>query len=271
MEGQQPTQEELKNMSPEQIAEMQKQNCIFCHIISGKVASKKVFEDDKCTAVLDINPANPGHVLLMPNEHYAIMPLIPDDVMGHLFMVTKGISHACLKAFKAQGTNIFIANGVAAGQKAQHFMIHVIPRKDDDGLTNFELPKKNMTGEQKDQLMKALKPQINAAFGMKEEAKGEAGSEAQPLEAAEGGVQAEETGSREETQDSQRDEEDKAGTQTKREDEGEKEPESGEKGDESDEGRKSGEDSREQDEDKNEGNDEVDLDRIADLFGGGGG
>ena len=36
------TEEELANMSPEQIAEMQKQNCIFCHIVSGKVASKKI-------------------------------------------------------------------------------------------------------------------------------------------------------------------------------------------------------------------------------------
>ena len=35
-------EEELKNMSPEQIAELQKQNCIFCHIISGKIKSKKI-------------------------------------------------------------------------------------------------------------------------------------------------------------------------------------------------------------------------------------
>ena len=122
------TPEDLKNMTPEQIAELQKQNCIFCHIISGKVASKKVYEDEKCIGILDINPANPGHVLLMPKEHYAIMPLMPEDIIGHLFMVAKGISHACLRAFKVQGTNIFVANGVAAGA-AFHASYHTKKRE----------------------------------------------------------------------------------------------------------------------------------------------
>src|SRR3989344_253434 len=96
------TPEDLKNMTPEQIAELQKQNCIFCHITSGKVASKKVYEDDKCLGILDINPANPGHVLLMPKEHYAIMPLIPEDELKHLSMVAKAISNILLKVLKVE-------------------------------------------------------------------------------------------------------------------------------------------------------------------------
>jgi len=164
------TPEELQKMSPEQIAELQKQNCIFCHIISGKVASKKIYEDEKVTAILDINPANPGHVLLLPKEHYAIMPLMPEEIIGHMFMVAKGISHACLRAFKAQGTNIFVANGVAAGQKAQHFMIHIIPRKEKDGITCFSLPRKKISDEQVEGLRNMLKPKINSFFGVREEA-----------------------------------------------------------------------------------------------------
>ncbi|PIN87141.1 hypothetical protein COV19_01130 [Candidatus Woesearchaeota archaeon CG10_big_fil_rev_8_21_14_0_10_44_13] len=160
--------EDLKNMTPEQIAELQKQNCIFCHIISGKVASKKIFEDDKCIAIMDINPANPGHILLMPKEHYAIMPLIPEDIIGHLFMVAKGLSHASLRALKVEGTNIFVANGVAAGQKAQHFMIHVVPRKEKDGLNCFMLPKKRVTDDQIDEIRKIMKKRINYVMGIKD-------------------------------------------------------------------------------------------------------
>ena len=77
-------QEKMKNMSPEELKELQKQQCIFCQIIDGKVNSKKVYEDDKCLAILDINPSNPGHVLLMPKEHYPLMPLIPQDVIDCL-------------------------------------------------------------------------------------------------------------------------------------------------------------------------------------------
>ena len=163
------TEEELANMSPEKLQELQKQNCIFCHIISGKVASKKIYEDDKVLAILDINPANPGHILLLTKEHYQIMPQIPDDEISHIFMVAKAISHACLKALNAQGTNIFIANGALAGQKASHFMLHIIPRMNVDGIKIFDLPEKNISDSISEQIRAGLSNKINELFGIKKE------------------------------------------------------------------------------------------------------
>ena len=43
--------------------------CIFCRIIRGEVPSFRVFEDDRSLAFMDINPANPGHVLVIPKVH----------------------------------------------------------------------------------------------------------------------------------------------------------------------------------------------------------
>ena len=80
-------EEKLKKMSPEELKEFQKQQCIFCQIIAGKVPSKKVYEDAQCIAVLDIAPASKGHLLIMPKEHYAIMPQIPDKEIGHIFFI----------------------------------------------------------------------------------------------------------------------------------------------------------------------------------------
>lgn len=160
-------QEKVKNMSPEELREFQKQQCIFCHIISGKVSSKKVYEDDKCMAILDINPANPGHIVLLPKEHYAIMPQLNDEEISHLFMTAKHLSHALLKALKAEGINIFIANGIAAGQRAQHFMIHIIPRKENDSL-NLDIPQQNINendlNKLSDMLTKAIAEKIGAGF-----------------------------------------------------------------------------------------------------------
>jgi len=158
------SEDELANMSPEQLQKLQKQNCIFCHIISGKVASKKIYEDDKVLAILDINPANPGHILLLIKEHYQIMPQIPDDEISHIFMVAKAISHVCLKALKAQGTNIFIANGMIAGQKAPHFMLHIIPRANVDEIKIFDLPEKDIPDD-----VSELTNKINELFGIKTE------------------------------------------------------------------------------------------------------
>lgn len=125
-------EEKIKNMSPEELQQLQKQQCIFCQIISGKIPSKKVYEDAFCLAVLDINPAAKGHILLLPKEHYAIMPQVPEKVLGHLSIVSKNLSQVLLKILHAEGTTLFIANGAAAGQRAQHFLLHLIPRKTGD-------------------------------------------------------------------------------------------------------------------------------------------
>ena len=136
-------QEKIKQMSPEELKEFQKKQCIFCQIIAGKVQSRKIYEDERVIALLDINPANPGHMLLLTKEHYSIMPQLPEDEIAYVFMVAKAISNSMLRGIDAQGTNIIVANGIAAGQRAQHFMAHIIPRKENDGI-NFALPQKTM-------------------------------------------------------------------------------------------------------------------------------
>jgi histidine triad (HIT) family protein len=161
-------EQQIKQMSPEELRDFQKKQCIFCHIIEGKVQSRKIYNDEVCTALLDINPANPGHILLLPNEHYAIMPLIPEHVVARLFRVAKHLSYALLKALKAQGTTLFVANGLAAGQKAQHFMIHIIPRMPDDGL-DFSLPQEQMTESDMSEVHRRIRTRLNEILGIEGE------------------------------------------------------------------------------------------------------
>lgn len=164
------TEAELANMTPEQIAALQKQNCIFCRIIEGKVASKKVFEDDKTIAILDINPANPGHLLILPKEHFAIMPQVPEEILKHLAMVTKALSNVTLKTLKTTGSVTFIANGQLAGQQAPHFMIHLIPRKEGDSLSVFSLPKNKISDEEMNKVFTSISTRLNEMMGVKEKA-----------------------------------------------------------------------------------------------------
>jgi len=133
------TQEELEKMSPEEIAELQRKNCIFCKIIAGEVPSNKVFEDDLVASFLDINPATKGHVLVMPKEHAPILPLIPPKVFGSMFVDAKYISKGIKDALLVPNITLFIANGAVAGQQASHFLFHIIPREKGDKLNNFSL------------------------------------------------------------------------------------------------------------------------------------
>jgi len=158
-------EEKLKNMSPEELKEFQTKQCIFCQIISGKIPSKKVYEDEQCIAILDINPAAKGHILLLPKKHYAIMPQMPDKELGHLYGVAKNLSQALLKGLKVSGTNLFVANGLPAGQRAQHFILHIIPRKEGDGL--LEMKEKLVDHEMRTKVHELIETKFNEIMKIK--------------------------------------------------------------------------------------------------------
>ena len=161
------------------------QQCIFCQIASGAASARRVYEDESFVGVLDINPGNPGHVLLLSKEHYAILPEVPEVDTGRLGLAVKNVSLALLRSLKAQGTTIFVANGAAAGQRAPHLITHIIPRAEGDGV-GMSLPTTEYEKGQKE----ALAAELSKLFGgptspptKKEKKKEEEGTE----EAAEKG------------------------------------------------------------------------------------
>lgn len=251
-------QKKLENMSPEELREFQKQQCIFCHIISGKVAARKVYEDDKTIAVLDINPANPGHILLFPKEHYMIMPQLPEDELKHIFVVAKHLSNALLRALDVKGTNMIVANGPAAGQRAQHFMIHIIPRKDGDGV-EFTVPSKERPEDELEQVLQSTRKKLNELLGLKEQEQKKTAKDILNLKAPEKEIVEAEFEEKKESEEVPEDEnnDEKEEVEDKNDEKDEEEPEddnSDKIEDESD------------DEDKKEG--EIDLDSIARVLNG---
>lgn len=152
MSGEQPTEEELQNMSPEEIAELQKKNCVFCKIIAGEVPSNKVYEDDKMIALLDIYPSVKGHVLVLPKEHTPIMPLIKPETFKHMFRNLKYLVRGVKEGLPSPTASVFIANGAAAGQQSPHFLFHIIPREENDGL--IDVPSKEIS---QDKILSKLK------------------------------------------------------------------------------------------------------------------
>ncbi len=123
----------------QELLRRQKAQCIFCKIIAGEVPSKTVYSDERMRAILDINPAAKGHTLVLPNEHYPVLPLIPPDEFAHLFGTAAALSRAVKEGAMTKHCTVFIANGPVAGQQSPHFLFHIIPREPNDGL-NFTIP-----------------------------------------------------------------------------------------------------------------------------------
>jgi len=155
------TEADLKDMTPEEIAGLQRKQCIFCKIINGEIPSRKAYEDDKIISILDINPAAKGHLLVMTKEHYPILPVIPLEVAAHMFRTTKHLVKALKQAMVSARATVFIANGVIAGQQSPHFLYHLIPREDNDGLDNFNIPAKEFREEEIKQYLAILKGKLS--------------------------------------------------------------------------------------------------------------
>ena len=108
--------------------------CEICELIkTGKL--KKLYEDRNIIAVLSPRPSVNGHIWLMPKNHYTIIEQVPDYIVAHLFNMANKISVSLFEALGAEGTNLIVQNGIAAGQKYSHFMIDMIPRSSNDGLS----------------------------------------------------------------------------------------------------------------------------------------
>ena len=103
--------------------------CIFCDILAGKAPSSVVLRDELCWAFLDIQPVNPGHVLVIPTCHASSLAELDEESGSHMFRTAQRLAQALrASGLKCEGVNFFLADGEAAGQEVFHVHLHVIPR-----------------------------------------------------------------------------------------------------------------------------------------------
>ncbi len=109
--------------------------CIFCDIIAGRAPASIVYEDDQVIAFMDIFPINPGHTLVVPKRHASRLSQLDADTAAHMMAVAQRIAQAIYQSpIRAEGINLTLADGRAAGQEVPHVHLHVIPRYRGDGF-----------------------------------------------------------------------------------------------------------------------------------------
>ena len=134
-EQQEKLKELLATLNPEEQEQLVgKRECPFCLMGQGKIPVKTVYEDGDVQAILDINPANKGHILLFPKNHAGVLAQVPDNIIKKMFSVANKLATAMFEATKAAGTNILVANGPVAGQTAPHVIVNIIPRFEGDKI-----------------------------------------------------------------------------------------------------------------------------------------
>jgi histidine triad (HIT) family protein len=113
----------------------QPNDCIFCKILSGELEVSMVYQDDCCSAFMDIQPINPGHTLVVPNRHASNLAELDEGDGAQMFRVAQRLAAAVYKSgVKCEGVDFFLADGEAAGQEVFHVHLHVLPRYMGDGF-----------------------------------------------------------------------------------------------------------------------------------------
>ena len=108
-------------------------DCVFCKIRDGQIPSMKVYEDDKTFCIMDINPLNRGHCLVITKVHAATLFESKGDDLAAAIATARRVARAMKTALKPDGLNMLQANGAAAFQSVPHFHLHLIPRFTNDG------------------------------------------------------------------------------------------------------------------------------------------
>jgi histidine triad (HIT) family protein len=114
-------------------------DCEFCQILRGEIRRYVVFEDDISLGFLDEKPLFPGHVLLIPRQHYATLVDLPPELIQPLFLNVRLLSRALEEGLAAQGSFVAINNRIS--QSVPHLHVHVVPRRHKDGLRGFFWPR----------------------------------------------------------------------------------------------------------------------------------
>lgn len=117
--------------------------CPFCRLAAGEdlrddftKQSDVIVRDSMVTAFISSAwwPANLGHVLVVPNDHYENIYDIPDPVLAAVQATGKRIALALVETYGCDGTSFRQHNGPGGDQEVWHYHLHVFPRYRGDDL-----------------------------------------------------------------------------------------------------------------------------------------
>ena len=108
--------------------------CIFCKIVSGEIPCMKVFEDKLTFAFMDIAKDVDGHILVVPKKHVKNVLDCDEETLSAVMKTVKTVSNHLTEHCGYEGVNLLNASDESAGQSVSHFHIHIIPRKNGDGI-----------------------------------------------------------------------------------------------------------------------------------------
>ena len=99
---------------------------VFAKIIAGEIPSNKLYEDEHCIVIPDINPVAAVHVLVIPKKPIKMLSEASAEdqvLLGHLMLTVGKVAE---QLGVSEGYRVIINNGADGGQTVFHLHLHII-------------------------------------------------------------------------------------------------------------------------------------------------
>ena len=96
--------------------------CLFCRIAQRQIPAHVVHEDDDILAFLDIHPVRPGHVLIIPRQHYDYFEDMPAELANRVLALGQRLARAMKALYQVERVG-FVFTGIHVA----HAHAHLIP------------------------------------------------------------------------------------------------------------------------------------------------
>ena len=102
-------------------------DCIFCQIVSGKLPTDIVYQDEEVIAFRDIEPQAPVHLIIIPRRHIpSLVQLSQADLslVGHMVDIANQLAKR--ESVAESGYRLVINCGKEGGQLVPHLHMHLL-------------------------------------------------------------------------------------------------------------------------------------------------
>lgn len=97
-------------------------DCLFCRIARGEAPAHIVHQDERLIAFLDIHPIRPGHLQIVPRDHYAYFDDLPSDLAADAIRLGQRLAVLLKRTERVRRVSFCFTGGDIA-----HAHAHVVP------------------------------------------------------------------------------------------------------------------------------------------------
>jgi len=102
-------------------------DCIFCQIVSGKIPSDIIYQDEEVIAFRDIKPQAPVHLIIIPRRHVPSLAHLSEAdsaLVGRMVEVANQLAKG--EGLSQNGYRLAINCGEEGGQLVPHLHLHLL-------------------------------------------------------------------------------------------------------------------------------------------------